>query len=91
MRVRDGALALTTMLFHDEVGPASDVPTGGKKPTRKAVEDAVAIIEELSTEWDPENYTDCYRERLRKVIERKRKGGRSRRPSPSRSRSRSPT
>ena len=26
------------------------------------------------TDWEPENYTDCYRERLRRVIERKRKG-----------------
>ena len=34
----------------------------------------MAIIEELSTEWDPDRYTDCYRERLRKVIESKRKG-----------------
>jgi DNA end-binding protein Ku len=74
VRVRDQALALTTMLFHDEVRPTSGIPTGGKKPARRAVDDAVAIIEELSTDWVPENYTDCYRERLRQVIERKRKG-----------------
>jgi len=73
VRVRDGALALTTMRFHDEVRPGGDVPTGGKKPTRKAVDNAVAIIEELSTEWDPENYKDCYRARLKKVIDSKRK------------------
>src|SRR4051794_10056071 len=30
VRVRDGALALTTMRFHDEVRPAKDVPTGSK-------------------------------------------------------------
>ena len=74
VRVRDGLLSLTTMLFHDEVRPAKDVPTGGKKPAKAAVDNAVAIIEELSTEWDPERYEDCYRERLRQVIERKRKG-----------------
>src|SRR3954453_9480505 len=28
VRVREGALALTTMLFHDEVRPAKGVPTG---------------------------------------------------------------
>ncbi len=32
------------------------------------------MIEELSTDWDPERYTDCYRERLRRVIDYKRKG-----------------
>ena len=74
VQVRDDALALTTMLFHDEVRPTEGIPTGGKKPAKRAVDDAVAIIEELSTDWEPESYTDCYRERLRRVIERKRKG-----------------
>ena len=78
------------MRFADEVRPASTVPAGGKKPSRKQLDNAVAVIEELSTEWDPEAYEDCYRERLRKVIKRKRKGRRSsrRRPSASQSRSR---
>ena len=53
VQVRDGALALTTMLFHDEVRPTGDIPTGGKKPSKRALGDALAIIEELSTEWDP--------------------------------------
>ncbi len=33
----------------------------------------MAIVEELSTEWDPSNYQDCYRERLRHVIDAKSK------------------
>jgi DNA end-binding protein Ku len=74
MRARDGALALSTMRFADEVRPTSQVPAGGKKPSRKQLDNAVAVIEELSTDWDPGSYKDCYRERLRKVIERKRKG-----------------
>jgi DNA end-binding protein Ku len=61
------------MLFHDEVRPAKNVPTGGRKPRKQQVDQAVALIEELSTDWDPERYTDCYRERLRRVIESKRK------------------
>ena len=73
VRVRDGALTLTTMLFHDEVRPTEPIPTGGKKPKKREVEQAIAVIEELSTDWDPERYEDCYRERLRRVIESKRK------------------
>ncbi len=73
VRALDGALALTTMLFHDEVRPAKDIPTGGKKPTKKQLQNAVAIVEELSAEWEPERYTDCYRERLKRVIDAKRK------------------
>jgi DNA end-binding protein Ku len=84
VRVREGVLALTTMLFHDEVRPAGDVPTGGKKPSKRTVDQAVAIIEELSTDWNPGSYTDCYRERLKRVIERKRKGQTIEAPSPER-------
>lgn len=84
VRVREGALALTTMLFHDEVRSTDPIETGGKKPTRKTLENALAIVEELSTDWDPERYTDCYRERLKRVIDRKRKGERVRAPKPER-------
>jgi DNA end-binding protein Ku len=73
IRVRDGALTLTTMRFHDEVRPTKPIPTGGKKPAKKQVDQAVALVEALSTDWDPGSYEDCYRERLRRVIESKRK------------------
>ncbi len=82
VRVRDGALTLTTMLFHDEVRPTKPIPTGGKKPTRKQLDDAVALIEELSTDWKPERYEDCYRERLRRVIDDKRKRRKIEAPEP---------
>jgi DNA end-binding protein Ku len=73
IRARDGALELTTMLFHDEVRPTKPIPTGGKKPSKTQLDQAVAVIEELTEEWDPERYTDCYRKRLEDVIKRKRK------------------
>jgi DNA end-binding protein Ku len=74
IRARDGGLTLSTMLFHDEVRPTKPVPTGGKKkPAKKQLDQAVALIEALSVDWDPESYKDCYRERLRRVIEDKRK------------------
>ena len=74
VRVRDDRLALTTLLFHDEVRPAKDVDTGGRKPAKAQLDAAKALIEALSVEWDPEQYEDRYRERLLDVIERKRKG-----------------
>jgi DNA end-binding protein Ku len=76
VRVRDDRLALTTMLFHDEVRPAKDVDTGGRKPAKAQLDAAKALVEALATDWDPERYRDCYRERLLEVIERKRKGKR---------------
>ena len=82
VRVRDGALTLTTMLFHDEVRPTKPIPTGGKKPTKTQLDNAVALIEELSTEWKPDSYEDCYRERLRRVIQDKRKRRKIEAPEP---------
>ncbi len=73
VQARESALSLTTMIFHDEVRATKAIPTGGKKPSKKQVDNAAAIIEELSTKWDPERYQDCYRERLRRVIDAKRK------------------
>jgi DNA end-binding protein Ku len=84
IRVRDGALTLTTMRFHDEVRPTKQIPTGGKKPSKKQLDQAVALIEELATDWDPESYEDCYRERLRRVIDDKRKRRKIEAPEPER-------
>lgn len=81
LRVRGGRLALTTMLFHDEVRERQGIDTGkGQKPTRTQLANAVAMIEELSVDWDPTRYEDRYRQRLLDVIERKKKGKRIRVP-----------
>ena len=82
VRVRDGVLTLTTMLFADEVRPTKDVDAATQKshkPTPKQVNAAVSVIEELSTEWDPGKYEDRYRKRLKAAVDRKRKGETSRR------------
>jgi DNA end-binding protein Ku len=76
IRARDGRLVLTTLLFHDEVRPAKDVPTPGKKakPGKKELDQAVALIEALGVDWDPSRYKDSYQKRLKQVIRRKEKG-----------------
>ena len=77
VRVRDGALTLTTMLFADEVRPADDVKTATQKshkPSTKQLNAAVAVIEELTCDWEPGKYQDRYRKRLRDVVKRKQKG-----------------
>jgi DNA end-binding protein Ku len=74
VRPREGLLALTTLLFGDEVRPTDGIAPGGRKPTKKKVDPAVAVIEALATDWDPESYTDCYRQRLTRVVRDKKKG-----------------
>jgi len=73
IRARQGGLTLSTMLFEDEVRPTKAIPTGGKKAAKKQLDQAIALIEALSTDWESERYEDRYRERLRRIIEAKRK------------------
>jgi DNA end-binding protein Ku len=82
--VRDGRLTLTTMLFHDEVRPTSKVPTPGKgsKPSKKQLDQALAVIEALSCPWDPSRYDDDYTKRLKRVVKRKQKGQTVKPPEP---------
>jgi DNA end-binding protein Ku len=90
IRARDDRLTLTTMRFHDEVRRANDVPTPTKrdKPAKKEVDQAVALIEALACPWDPSRYEDEFQKRLKKIVQKKRKGqtveepGREKEPSP---------
>jgi DNA end-binding protein Ku len=76
IRVRDGLLQATTMNFPDEVRNPKDLdlPTKKHAPSKKELDNAVALVEELSRDFDPKRYKDRHRERLLKIIERKRKG-----------------
>jgi len=77
IRPKDGALALSTMLFHDEVVPVSEIPGIPDKRTKappQQVKMASQIIESLTRKWDPKRYSDTYRERVLEYIERKAEG-----------------
>src|SRR5436305_10715412 len=78
IRPLDGALAMSTMRFADEVVPQSeiDVPGAGKggKPEPKELKLAAQIIGSLATAWDPARYHDTYTEELTRLIEAKAKG-----------------
>jgi DNA end-binding protein Ku len=76
VRVRDGLLSLVTMRFADEVRSADDLDLPAKKdaPDKQELDQAVKLIEQLSTDWDPSRYDDRHNERLERIIKRKRKG-----------------
>jgi DNA end-binding protein Ku len=77
IRPIDGALAMSTMRFGDEVVPRRDVeglPDRRTKPDSKMLQMATRLIDELSDEWKPERYHDTYTEELRKRIRAKESG-----------------
>jgi DNA end-binding protein Ku len=77
VRPYDGALALSTMLFEDEIVPKSEVgelKNLSAKVTDRELKMAMQIIESLTTEWKPSRYADTYREEVLKLIKQKAKG-----------------
>jgi DNA end-binding protein Ku len=77
IRPLNGALAMSTMRFADEVVPRSEVdgvPRRVAKPEAKALKLATQIVDSLAGDWKPEQYHDTYAEELRTRIGRKDKG-----------------
>jgi DNA end-binding protein Ku len=77
IRPLDGALAMSTMRFADEVVPRKQIdgiPAARSQPAPKELKLAAQIIDSLASDWDPKRYHDTYTEELRGLIERKAKG-----------------
>lgn len=77
LRAADGVLTLTTMRFHDEVVPPSELevlPDKQPKVAKREREMAEQLIASLSTEFEPNQYRDEYREQLLSLIEQKAEG-----------------
>ena len=77
IRPMDGALAMSTMHFADEVvrrDSVAGIPAARVKAAPKEMKLAEQIIDSLSGEWEPERYHDAYTEMLRDLIARKGRG-----------------
>lgn len=75
IRAREGRLLLSTMLFSHEVRPLEDLELPDEGLARaEAVDEAVAIIGELASDFHPAGYHDRNRKRLQAIIDRKSKG-----------------
>lgn len=76
IRPLDGALAMSTMRFADEVLDRADVLDLGEvaEPEERELKLAAQIIDSLTTEWEPDAHHDEFTEELRAMIEEKAKG-----------------
>jgi DNA end-binding protein Ku len=82
IRVREKALTISTLRFHDEIRPTKDIDGASGRTKKAELERAVNLIESLSVPWDPTNYEDEYRKRLQQIVKRKEKGGEIKAPKP---------
>jgi DNA end-binding protein Ku len=77
LRAREGALVLATMLYQDEVVDPVDleVPTTDTvAPSKRELDMATALVESLSSAFDPGKYHDDHREKVMALIEAKAEG-----------------
>lgn len=76
IRVYENVLVMETIHYPDEVRKASDVPSvpSEDKVTKRELDTAILLIDQLTTEFEPEKYTDEYRTALLELIESKRSG-----------------
>ena len=74
MRPGEHGLLLHTMYFADEVRKTEEFRTDTENIREKELALALNLVEALSGEFEPQKYSDTYRDNLRKMIEAKIEG-----------------
>ena len=76
VKAEDGVLVLELMHFAEEVAEADKLRVPKKtEPGKREINMAKALIDSMSSKWNPEKYRDDYREALMEVIEEKVEAG----------------
>jgi DNA end-binding protein Ku len=74
LRVREGVITLEQLYFADEVRPVDAFRPKRERVAKGELEMARQLIDSFAGDWEPEKYSDTYRDALCDVIEAKRKG-----------------
>ena len=78
LRPMGDALGMATMIFADEVLPADSIDEIAEvseiKTTKRELDIAKQLVESLAGDFEPEKYSDTYREQVLDMIERKAQG-----------------
>lgn len=76
IRVYNETLLMETIHYPDEVRKAEEVPNvpAGEEVSKKEIDTAILLIDQLTTTFEPEKYKDEYRTKLLDLIEAKRNG-----------------
>ncbi len=78
LRPMGDALGMATMIFADEVLPADSIEEIAEvrevKTTKRELDIAKQLVESLAGDFEPDRYSDTYREQVLDMIERKAQG-----------------
>ncbi|PKR78385.1 Ku protein [Halalkalibacillus sediminis] len=76
VRIYNNTIVMETIHYPDEVRNVQEVPNvpEDEKVVKKELDTAKLLIEQLTTSFEPEKYTDEYRTALLEVIEKKKDG-----------------
>jgi DNA end-binding protein Ku len=76
LRALDDVIALHAMRFADELLPADklDIETPSRRPSKRELEMAATLVEQLEAGFDPGQYKDGYRDAVMKIIKAKAAG-----------------
>ena len=69
--VKDNVLCLNQLYYEHEIRSPSKIDISDDKVSKKELEMAINLIEQMAAPWKPEKYKDTYDEELRKIIEAK--------------------
>src|SRR5439155_5458679 len=76
VKAEDGVLVLELMHFAEELADSDQLHVPKKiEPGQREINMAKALIDSMSSKWNPEKYRDDYREALMEVIEEKVEAG----------------
>jgi DNA end-binding protein Ku len=82
LRVYNDVIALETMFYADEIRTTEELDAPDTKISEKELEMARSLVKMLTGDFQPEKYTDNYREALMELIEAKAEGQEIKRPEP---------
>jgi DNA end-binding protein Ku len=76
VKAEDDVLVLELMHFAEELADADKLKVPKKvEPGKREIDMATALVNSMSSKWDPKKYRDDYREALMEVIEEKVEAG----------------
>src|SRR5437016_12527741 len=75
VKAKDSVLVLELMHFAEELADADKLHIPKLEPEKRELDMAKALVDSMSSKWDPKKYRDDYREALMEVIDEKVEAG----------------